>query len=172
MNDFNNDRRKKFIIKSSRPSIFDRNCTLTIKSKFNFSYFTSDQKATQDFADWTKDKLITALCNKLKDYSEKSLKEWSRTPIGKGTGKKRKRGNVFEVYGKFPKNSDFTEPRCIPHQANWARFRMQSKVRLIGFIIPEEFKDDYHPKTDVKFDCNTFYIVFLDKDHKFYKKKK
>jgi len=104
------------------------------------------------------------LLNKLKNYSEDSLDRWQKENIGKGIG------HVLEIYGKFPnKNTDFTEPPSIPMQAKWGRFRLGSSVRLVGFVIPEEYHDKEHSRTKRKFDKNTFYVVFLDKNHKFYK---
>ncbi len=62
--------------------------------------------------------------------------------------------------------------KSIPIEAKWGRFRLKSKVRLVGFVIPEEFHDKIHEKTGLRFDKNTFYVVFLDKEHKFYKVEK
>jgi len=77
--------------------------------------------------------------------------------IGKG------KQHVLEKYGAFSRISAFSHPKHVPHQASWARFRLESSVRLIGFMIPEDYSS--------KFDRNTFYIVFLDKNHTFYNKR-
>jgi predicted component of type VI protein secretion system len=71
-------------------------------------------------------------------------------------------------YGAFPAKSSFTHPKYIPHQADWARFRLGSKVRLIGFTVPAELHKTPHRKSGELFDKNTFYVVFLDRDHIFY----
>jgi hypothetical protein len=63
---------------------------------------------------------------------------------------------------KFPK-------RTVPHQARWGRFRLGAKARLIGFVVPDEYRVKIHSGTNMKFDCNTFYAVFLDRDHTFWK---
>lgn len=56
-------------------------------------------------------------------------------------------------------------PKIVPIDAKWGRFRFNSKKRLVGFIVP---KDEIHPQTNYRFDKNTFYVVFLDKNHEFY----
>lgn len=101
--------------------------------------------------------------NKLHEFSGKSLKKWSETPIGKKSSK------VFTVYDNFPDCSDFSKPKSIPIEAKWARFRLQFSFRLIGFVIPEVYHGIKHEVTDIEFDTNTFYFVYLDRDHKFWK---
>jgi len=145
------------------PSLESPDNDLTKRCKFNFSYFDAHQKAGQDFKDWTC-KQLADLLDKLKAYSKNSLNHWRQERVG-GSGLA-----VFSTYTKFPLNSDFEEPtKTIPHQALWSRFRLGSKIRLIGFIVPPEFHKKPHRKTGEYFDGNTFYVVFLDRDHKFYK---
>ena len=130
---------------------------ITIRSKFNFHYFDKDN-AGQDFNDWDKKELIKLLSS-LKQYSCDSLSYW------------KKEKNLI-IYNNFPVNAktDFKEPNYIPLEAQWGRFRLGSKIRLVGFVIPKkEYHDVEHPKTKVRWDTNTFYIVFLDKEHKFWK---
>ena len=144
----------------------DENDTLTQRCKFNFHYFTL-QKAGQDFQDWNHQKLIKLL-NKLKNYNENSLAYWQKGPIGKGSG------HVLEIYGNFPQkqNTDFISPKSIPLDVRWGRFRLDSASRLVGFVVPDKLHNTFHSATGEIFDKNTFYIVFLDKDHKFYKMEK
>lgn len=61
----------------------------------------------------------------------------------------------------------------VPIEAWWGRFRLENKVRLIGFVLPDEH-DGKEQKTgsNIRFDKNTFYIVFLDKNHQFYEVEK
>ena len=40
---------------------------------------------------------------------------------------------------------------------------MESAMRLVGFFVSEDSAENQSLSTDV------FYIVFLDKDHRFYK---
>lgn len=134
------------------------------KCKFNFSYFDKSQQAGQDFSEWTHEQLIK-LFNKLKEYSREPLTYWRNKEIGSG----KHRGKVFVEYPYFPRNSNFTHPKHVPHQASWSRFRLEGHARLVGFIIPSEYQDTLVGKTNFRFDCNTFYVVFLDKNHLFWK---
>ena len=40
---------------------------------------------------------------------------------------------------------------------------MESAMRLVGFFVPEDVVEELKLSSDI------FYIVFLDKDHRFYK---
>jgi hypothetical protein len=131
---------------------------LTIRCKFNFSYFDASQG--QDFSDWDANELLKLL-NKLKEYSKQSLQYWEAQRAGKYS--------IFVKYEAFPSNSNFYHPKHIPHQIIWARFHLENKPRLIGFVVPAEYEDTIHKITGKRFDSNTFYIVFLDRDHEFYK---
>lgn len=131
------------------------------KCKFNFSYFDSSQPLGQDFADWSHLELVKLL-EKLKNYTGCSLEYWRNERTGGGGLK------VLEIYGAFPKRSGFTHPKHIPHDVLWARFRLENLVRLVGFVVPKSMKCQEHVKMKEPYDSNTFYVVFLDKDHKFY----
>ena len=133
---------------------------ITSRCKFNFSYF-HPVKPAQDFQDWTKEQLEDLL-NKIKEYSKHPLSYWRNQSSGR----------LFTVYEEYPKNTDFPRPRHVPLEAQWARFRLESKIRLVGFIIPGNLNTKIHPVTKCNFDCNTFYVVFLDANHQFYKTEK
>lgn len=153
---FDNQRARGFIASISECSIESEGDTITERCKFNFSYFDV-QDAGQAFADWDQPALATLL-DKLKEFSQKSLAYW-RT----------QGGGRFVVYGKFPSKSDFKHPKHVPHQAQWARFRLESTVRLVGFVLPSDVHGTQHIKTKERFDSNTFYVVFFDENHLFYK---
>jgi hypothetical protein len=155
-----NSRKTSFLASIPTISLDDNSNSLTIKCKFNFSYFDVQNGISQDFQDWSYEELVKLL-EKFKNYSEFSLTHWQREKVGKYS--------VFVVYDQFPINTDFTKPKHIPHQALWARFHLENMVRVIGFVIPDEYADKAHPKTASRFDTNTFYIVYLDKEHRFYK---
>lgn len=159
---FANNKKSKFLSSFPIASIDSKSDTLAQRCKFNFSYFCHDQSAGQHFSDWNKDQLVKLL-DKLASYSQQTLKHWSHAKIGKG------KNHVLEIYYDFPKNSEFSHPKHIPHQAQWARFRMESSVRLIGFTIPESYGQKEQGSSKHFFCCNTFYVVFLDKNHVFYK---
>jgi len=145
---------------AEKPSLDGDGDRLTIGCKFNFAYFTT-QAASQSFGDWTHPDLVSLL-GKLKEYCKRPLSDWAITPVGKS-------GTVLAIYGGFPANSDLEFPKHVPHQAKWGRFRLESAVRLVGFVVPPEYTDKMHAKSGYRFDCNTFYVVFLDKNHAFYK---
>jgi len=159
---FKNKKREEFLKGIPSASIELDTDILTLKCKFNFAYFDSSQKCGDDFSDWTHDELVK-LFEKLKNYSKNSLKYWMDQKVG--------RYPVFVKYDRFPIKSDFTEPKHIPHQAVWARFHLENKPRLVGFTVPDDFHNKVHTITGEIFDSNTFYVVFLDKEHKFYKTK-
>jgi hypothetical protein len=157
MKSFDNKKRVDFLGALSRPSFDSDNDSITKKCKFNFSYFQK-QPAGQDFDEWSKDQL-SSLMIKLVELSEESLEYWMQQRAGGG--------RVLDIYQTFPKPSQFSPPKHIPHQAWWGRFRLNKKSRLVGFVIPNSYSNSFHQKTGLQFDCNTFYVVFLDANHKF-----
>jgi len=159
---YKNSKKLNFLSLIPTTSLDDKENDLTARCKFNFSYFTLDE-AGQDFKDWNQNEL-SKLLNKLKEYSKFSLEYWQNQYQGNYP--------VFVKYDSFPTNTDFTLPKHIPHQAIWSRFHLENKVRLIGFVIPDGYNDTVHIKTNKRFDTNIFYIVFLDKEHRFYKMEK
>ncbi len=140
---------------SQNPDISD---ILEVKGKlsFSFKYFDGSQAAGQDFKDWSCEQK-TKLLEKLRDYSRESKQYWCNQRVGSGGLK------ILAIYGEFPRNSDFTKPLHVPDNVKWSRFRLESAVRLIGFFIDEEEAASKGLSTDI------FYVVFLDKDHRFYK---
>ena len=163
MRSYENSRSKQYLEQLPVTSLESQTDTLSIRSKFNFSYFDV-QDASQSFEDWTHDQLIKLL-NKLKDYSKESLQHWKNTAVGSS-------GSILTIYGGFPKKSEFAIPKHVPHQAEWGRFRLEQAVRLVGFVLPHEYQGKIHPQTGQAFCCNTFYVVYLDRKHLFYKTEK
>lgn len=155
---FANSRGARFLANLEQSGLRASGNDLTSRCKFNFSYFTV-ANGSQDFEDWTPEQLHKLL-NAIKDYSLQSLHHWQKQRMGKGS--------VLSVYGDFPVNSAFKHPLCVPHDVVWGRFRLQSAVRLCGFMVPRKMHGERHEATGEVFDSNTFYVVFLDKNHKFY----
>ncbi len=155
-----NKRKENFLASLPQASIEATDDTLAARCKFNFSYFC-EQQAGQDFADWEHDKLCKLL-DKLKEYGRHPLRYWLQQTVGRA-------GTVLAIYGGFPLRSDFSHPSHVPHQVRWGRFRIDQATRLIGFVLPEEYDGRPQPHSGVLFDSNTFYIVFLDQEHRFYK---
>lgn len=163
MKNFPNRHKASFIESIPVASINADTDLLTNKCKFNFAYFDV-QPASQSFENWT-ELQRKELFSKLQAYSKECLQYWKDKPIG------RKNGNVLSIYGAFPSNSDFNHPKHVPHEVEWGRFRLDCSCRLVGFILPKKYDESIHLQTGKRFDCNTFYIVFLDADHRFYKTK-
>lgn len=155
-----NSRAKAFLDSIPQISLDSETDDLTKRCKFNFSYFDNNQAVGQDFVDLSVEELCILL-HKLKEYSRESLDHWCRAPVG------RKSGHILELYDSFPRKSGFDLPSHVPHQARWGRFRLDYKGRLAGFVVPENYHDRAHAVTGFRFDRNTFYVVFLDKNHCF-----
>ena len=152
---FKNSKKTNFLKTIPTADIESYNDLLTARCKFNFAYMDFSQQAGQRFDDWSKDQL-SKLLNKFCEYSRERLTYWQNQKIGP-----KKKNSVLEIYEKFPNISDFKHPVNVPHQARWARFRLENLMRLIGFVLPSDCHQKVHPKTGFCFDCNTFYVVFL-----------
>ncbi|MFZ3618271.1 hypothetical protein ACOYA6_03400 [Leclercia barmai] len=161
-NKFGNSKAKAFLKTfEDLASLDSLECNLSSRSKFNFSYFDKSQKHSGQISDWSKE-IICDFFEKLIDYSSKSLGQLQQIGIGK------RRHGLLSLYDSFPKNSGFVQPKSIPHQVRWGRFRLDQNKRLIGFVIPDEYHGLIHKGTGIVYDKNTFYIVFIDNDHAFY----
>lgn len=160
----NNSKSSDFV--NSLPEVVIETSKIEKRCKFNLSYFDATQSAGQDFSGWAHNSGIASLTNllaKFKEYTKESLNYWQNQRQGGGGLK------VLEYYGDFPSNSDFVHPKSVPADAHWARFRLGNKVRLIGFVISKDAIKALPTDDQEKYCHNTFYVVFLDKDHKFYK---
>ncbi|MFC1750736.1 hypothetical protein ACFL2V_18250 [Pseudomonadota bacterium] len=160
-----NHRKESFLNSIPTASLDSKEDRLALKCKFNFSYIDTTQAPPgQVFRDMTHEQLCS-LMEKLKNFGKDSLKHWATQRIGGGGLR------VFSIYGNFPKRSDFAHPAHVPHQANWARFRLEGDLRLVGFIVPNSYHGTVCKHTKERFDENTFYVVFIDPNHNFYKTK-
>jgi len=157
---FDNSLKTAFLNSVPIVSIENKDDKLTERCKFNFSYMDYSQSAGHTFEQWSD---LTKLMEKIKSYCKEPLEYWTKQSIGHG-GRK-----ILEIYGNFPANSDFVHPRHVPIEAQWGRFRLNNDERLAGFILPEACHGQIHGGTGLFFDCNVFYVVFLDPNHGFYK---
>lgn len=62
-----------------------------------------------------------------------------------------KQGDNFKEYGEFPSKSGFVHPKHVDKDVNWSVLHITAKAVLGGFISG-----------------NTFFVVFLDKEHQFW----
>lgn len=62
-------------------------------------------------------------------------------------------GKAIDIYGSFPvEKSAYTHPKQVPEDAQWGRIHIDGTHILAGHFVE-----------------NTFYVVFLDNNHSFYK---
>lgn len=61
------------------------------------------------------------------------------------------KGKNFKEYGSFPPKTDFRHPKHVPKDVSWASLHLAGKPCLGGHIVE-----------------NIFYVVFLDKEHRFW----
>ncbi len=160
---FKNSKQDKFLQDYPDPNYKDDWPTGNFSSrcKFNFSYFTQDPECGESFEDWEDSKHLAGLLSTLTELSKKSLTQLQLERVGGGRTR-------LASYGDFPKHSLFTKPKAVPAFAQWARIRLDQNRRLIGFLIPQELHNQPQDSSEFHLDKNTFYVVFLDKEHKFY----
>lgn len=163
---FNNTSKENFL--RSIPTISIDGSGIEKRCKFNFSYFDDSQSCGQRFVDWNSGSTsLSTLLEKIKNFTKEPLEYWLNERAGGGGLK------VLALYDSFPRKSDFTHPLHVPHDVTWGRFRLGNKVRLIGFVVNKEICTELNKKSaHFNLDENTFYVVFLDRDHKFYKTEK
>lgn len=160
MNLFSNKKKDKFLESVPTESVVASTSTHAARSKFNFSYF-SEHPAGQALEDLSADNL-RQLYAKLQHFSKEPLSYWKTMKVGKS-------GRMLSIYGGFPSKSDFSHPPHVPHEAEWGRFRLDFSFRLVGFVVPDHLDGRTQNSTGALFDSNTFYVVFFDRDHRFYK---
>jgi len=103
-----------------------------------FSLKDFDISQGQSFEDWEKNEILSNLMTRLRIISSYSVTEALQNKI-------------LKIYGDFPTNSEFKHPKHVPQGVNWAVILIQGKERIAGYV-----------------EDNIFYIVFLDKEHKFW----
>lgn len=160
MSKTSNSRKERFIKSIVSFSLQDVWTDISGRCRFNFSYFDANQEYAADLATWDKDNL-QRFFSKLRSYSKHPLSYWQQQAVGSH------KNHILEIYGAFPRKSGFNHQAHVPSDVDWARFRLDGKKRLIGFTIPKSYCT-----AESHFDNNTFYIVFLDLEHKFYLAKK
>lgn len=112
----------------------------TSNFKVSFQYLDTTQKFGSSFKDWQKVGLLSHAMDVLQGFCCSPL-----TPQVDGT--------KFAIYKSFPPadKTEFKYPKNVPEDALWARIHINGPSVIIGHIVRD-----------------TFYVVFLDKTHKFY----
>ncbi len=103
-----------------------------------FSLKDFDINQGQSFEDWEKDKILSNLMTRLREISSFTATEAQQK-------------RILTIYGDFPVKTGFKQPKHIPDGVNWAVISIKGKERIAGYI-----------------EDNVFYIVFLDKNHRFW----
>ncbi|QTE36537.1 hypothetical protein J3L18_25965 [Mucilaginibacter gossypii] len=106
---------------------------------FKISFEHFDREQGQRFEEWQESKMLGEALNTLWNYCFQPLfKQYS---------------DKFTVYGDFPPSNktEFSHPKQVPQDAKWARIHVNGLHCLIGHVI-----------------YDTFYLVFLDQEHKFW----
>jgi hypothetical protein len=108
------------------------------------SFRDFDRNQGQNFEEWERDKLLALAINKLREVCQLT--------VGQATARQ-----IIKAYTKvgFPPESGFVHPRHVLPDVVWCSMHIQGKECVIGY-----------------FEDNIFHIVFLDKDHEFWKTSK
>ena len=114
-----------------------------IQENFNvsFQYLDTTQKYGSSFADWQRCGWLSKMLDTLQGYCGKPLVQQFDN-------------YKFKAYTGFPppEKTEFNRPENIPLDAHWARIHILNRAVVVGHYVG-----------------NTFYVVFLDKTHKFWK---
>jgi hypothetical protein len=111
---------------------------------FNLKDFDFQQcPPGQTFKDWEDKGLLSAFMDKLYQLSQRNITDAQQQ-------------RMLTIYGDFPKSSYFKIPKYIHGDVQWAVIKdiKGQKGRVAGYISG-----------------NVFYVVFFDKDHKFWRMK-
>jgi len=114
------------------------------KKHLVISFKHLDRNQGQKFEEWESDKILARALETLSGYCNDTMEAQCCT-------------ERFKPYGNFPPpdKTDFKFPAHVPPDANWVSMHITGLQCVAGHI--------FH---------NVFYVVFLDKNHKFWKSKK
>lgn len=100
-----------------------------------------DKQQGDRISDWDEQAILARAIETLKGYSHAALRMQAVN-------------EKFTIYGDFPPagRTDFSHPAHVPEDAEWARIHVTGKQCIVGHVVQ-----------------NTFYIVFLDGNHSFWK---
>lgn len=122
----------------------EKTTTESLLIQFSLKDFDSNQDAGQNFETWQEIGLLDDFMEKMKGLSNMTMTEAQQK-------------RIITIYDKFPNESDFTHPKHIDENVKWAAIKnIGGQInRVAGYVIG-----------------NVFYVVFLDKNHVFYKTNK
>jgi hypothetical protein len=110
-----------------------------------FTLHQIDKNQGQTLKEWEESSLLLPAIERLANLCTMTL----ALAITKG---------IIKVYNTFPPSdqTDFKHPKHIPNDAKWCSINVHGRVRIPGHIVKNHIIN----------------IVFLDKDHRFWKSKK
>ena len=125
-------------VKLERGSVTDEKNTSNFK--ISLAYFDPEQPYASSFHHWQSVGLLSRAMETLQGFCKRPLRQQID-------------GDKFAVYQSFPpaNKTKFEYPRHVPEDAEWARIHVNGPAVLVGHIVGD-----------------TFYLVFLDKTHKFW----
>lgn len=108
------------------------------------SFKDFDRNQGQSFQEWEDVKLLALAISKLREICQLT--------VGQATAQK-----IIKAYTKvgFPPESGFEHPKHVLPDVTWCSMHIQGKECVVGY-----------------FEDNVFQVVFLDKDHEFWKTEK
>ncbi|MBO4544791.1 MAG: hypothetical protein J5773_03300 [Verrucomicrobia bacterium] len=135
--------KQKFSFPSEKRSLIPEKQKISVKEEnfcISFEYFDSGQKYASSFKDWQKEGWLSKMLETLAGFCKRPLQEQFD-------------GYKFKAYDSFPpkEKTMFERPKNIPLDAHWARIHILNKAVVVGHYYK-----------------NIFYVVFLDKEHKFW----
>jgi len=136
--------KKKFPkgISNNKKNILCNMSSRNYDGKINFSFKDLDisQHNKENFQTWEQENLLLSLLNRIKEITCLDIEE----------AKKQK---IIKVYPSFPPSSKtkYKVPSYLSEELQWCVAHIQGKEVIAGHLIE-----------------NTFYIVFLDKEHHFW----
>lgn len=161
---FKNSRKESFF--EQLPTDLVAKTKLASFVKFNIKYLDSSRSGEGFliFSDLS-EKQKKMVFDKIKEFTGNSKKYWERTAM---LGSH----HVLERYSESVLDSKCVSlPKHVPVDVEWYRWRLEGDFRLIGFFIS---KERWHEEVkidgeDFFLDPNTFYLVYIDPEHHFYK---
>lgn len=127
-----------------KENIREERKSVVVSDLLTFSFRHLDESQPEDDPQtlevWAVERLLPILLTRLKELSRLSRDEATKQQL-------------IKVYGDFPVKSDFFAPAHIDKHVAWGVIKGigGQKGTVAGYMIE-----------------NTFYIVFLDKDHRFW----
>jgi hypothetical protein len=108
--------------------------------KISFQYMDSKPMYASSYKHWQEVGLLSKALEVLGGYCCRPLRHQVD-------------GDKFAIYGDFPKveETKYERPNHVPEDADWARIHITGPAVIVGHVV-----DD------------TFYVVYLDKTHKFW----